>query len=196
MPKKKQPKFEFKPDPTGSDHRKIFQFTSHQRSRFLKWTLYILLAVAALLFQDTALSRLRIGGATTDLFVGVVFLVAMLEGAESGGLFALLGSLFYFFSGSAPGVYVVALLTVVAVLGALYRQGFWSQCMSSALLCTFLSLVCYEIALMIIGIFLKLTVFSRVGVFFTTALLTTIALIPLYYAARGIGQIGGELWKE
>ena len=196
MPKKKQPKFEFKPDPTGSDHRKIFQFTSHQRSRFLKWTLYILMAVAALLFQDTALSRLRIGGATTDLFVGVVFLVAMLEGAESGGLFALLGSLFYFFSGSAPGVYVVALLTVVAVLGALYRQGFWSQCMSSALLCTFLSLVCYEIALMIIGIFLKLTVFSRVGVFFTTALLTTIALIPLYYAARGIGQIGGELWKE
>lgn len=196
MAKKKLPKFKFKPDPTGSDHWKIFQLTSHQRCRILKWTLYTLLALAALLMQDTLLSRVRIGGATTDLFVGVVFLVAMLEGADNGGLFALLGGLFYHFSGSAPGVYVVALLTVVAIFGALYRQGYWSQCMSSTLLCAGLSLVCYEILLMMIGIFLNLTVFNRLGVFLTTALLTTIALVPLYYAARGIGQIGGELWKE
>ena len=196
MAKKKLPKFTFKPDPTGSDHRKIFQLTSRQRSRILKWILYILLAVAALLIQDTALARIRIAGATTDLFVGVVFMVAMLEGAESGGLFALVASLFYHFSGSAPGVYVVALVTVVAIFGSLYRQGYWSQCMSSTLLCSFLSLACYELLLMIVGILMNLTTLGRMGVFLTTALLTTIALIPLYYVARGIGQIGGELWKE
>ena len=68
--------------------------------------------------------------------------------------------------------------------------------MSSTLLCTGLTLACYELALLVIGIFMNLTVFSRVGVFLTTALLTTLALIPLYYGARSIGQIGGELWKE
>ena len=196
MAKKKLPKFEFKPDPTGSDHRKIFQLSNHQRSRILKWSLYILLAVAALLMQDTILSRVRIAGATTDLFVGTVLMIAMLEGAERGGLFALLGSLFYYYSGSAPGVYVVILLTVAATIGSLYRQGYWSQSMSSTLLCTFLSLLCYELVLMFIGVLMNLTMLRRAGVFCTTALLTTIALVPLYYLARGIGQIGGELWKE
>ena len=196
MAKKKMPEIEFKPDPTGSDHRKIFQFTGYQRSQILKWCLYALLAIAALLVQDTVLARIRIGGATTDLLVGVVMLVAMLEGAENGGVFALLMSVFYYLSGSAPGPYVVVLVTAVAILGSLYRQGYWSQSMSSTLLCSFLSMVTYEILLMVTGIFLHLTVLRRIGVFFTVAVLTTIVLVPLYYIARGIGQIGGELWKE
>ena len=123
-------------------------------------------------------------------------LVAMLEGAENGGAFALLMSVFYYLSGSAPGPYVVVLVTAVAILGSLYRQGYWSQSMSSTLLCSFLSMVTYEILLMVTGIFLHLTVLRRIGVFFTVAVLTTIVLVPLYYIARGIGQIGGELWKE
>lgn len=196
MAKKKLPKIEFKPDPTGSDHRKIFQLTGYQRSQILKWFLYAALTVGALLVQDTILARIRIGGATTDLLVGVVMLIAMLEGAENGGVFALLASVFYYLSGSAPGPYVVALVTAVAILGALYRQGYWSQSMSSTLLCSFLSLVSYEVLLLIMGIFLHLTVLRRIGVFVSVAVLTTIALVPLYYIARGIGQIGGELWKE
>ena len=196
MAKKKMPEIEFKPDPTGSDHRKIFQFTGYQRSQILKWCLYALLAIAALLVQDTVLARIRIGGATTDLLVGVVMLVAMLEGAENGGAFALLMSVFYYLSGSAPGPYVVVLVTAVAILGSLYRQGYWSQSMSSTLLCSFLSMVSYEVLLMIAGIFMKLTVLRRIGVFLSVAVLTTIALVPLYYIARSIGQIGGELWKE
>ena len=196
MAKKKLPQFKLKPDPTEADHLKIFQLTSHQREICLKWFLYGLVALAALLMQDTMFSRIRIGGATTDLFVGVVLLVAMLEGAESGGLFALLCAVFYHLSGSAPGVYVIILLTAVAIFGSLFRQGYWTQCMSSTLLCSFFSLVVYEMLLMIIGIFMNLTTFSRGVVFFATALLTTIALIPLYYVARGIGQLGGELWKE
>ena len=196
MAKNKMPKIEFKPDPTGSDHRKIFQLTGYQRSQILKWFLYALLAFGALLVQDTILGRIRIGGATTDLLVGVVMLVAMLEGAENGGVFALLASVFYYLSGSAPGPYVIALVTAVAVVGSLYRQGYWSQSMSSTLLCSFLSMVSYEVLLMIAGIFLKLTVLRRIGVFLSVAVLTTIALVPLYYVARGIGQIGGELWKE
>ena len=196
MAQKKLPKFEFKPDPTGSDHRKIFQLTAQQRSRILKWFLYSLLAVGAMLVQDSFLARIRIGGATTDLFVGVVLMIAMLEGAENGGVFALLAAVFYYMSGSAPGAYVVALLTAVAIVGSIYRQGYWSQSMSSTLLCSFLSLVGYEVLLMIVGIFMNLTALRRIGVFLGVALLTTIALVPLYYAARRIGQIGGELWKE
>ena len=196
MANKKLPKFEFKPDPTGSDPRKLFHLTGVQRRHIAKWALYAVLAVAALVFQDSILSRMRIGGATTDLFVCVVLLVGILEGPEDGGLFALLGSLFYYFSGSAPGVYVVLLMTVMSIGGALFRQSFWSQSFSSAILCTGLTLLAYEWGLMLIGIFMNLTVLSRAGVFFMTALLSTAALLPLYPLVRAIAQIGGEPWKE
>ena len=196
MAKKKLPKFEFKPDPTGSDPRKIFHLTSLQRHRIVKWALYGALLLVALLLQDTMLSRVRFSGATTDLAVCVILLVGILEGPEDGGLFALLASVFYYFSGSAPGVYVIALATAVAIFGGLFRQGYWSQGMSSAMLCTGLALLVYELGLMIIGIFLNLTTWSRMGVFILTALLSTLVTAPLYPLVRVIAQIGGEPWKE
>ena len=196
MANKKLPKFEFKPDPTGSDPRKIFHLTGLQRRRMAKWALYGVLLLIALIMQDTMLSRIRFSGATTDLAVCVILLVGILEGPEEGGLFALLASVFYYFSGSAPGVYVIALLTVTVIGGALFRQGYWSQSLSSAMLCTGLALLTYELTLMLIGIFLNLTIWNRAGVFFMTALLSTIAILPLYPLVRVIGQIGGEPWKE
>ena len=196
MAKKKLPKFEFKPDPTGSDPRKIFHLTGLQRSRILKWTLYALVVFAVLIIQDTMFSRVRLSGATTDLVAAAVLLIGILEGPEEGGLFALLGSLFYYRSGSAPGVYVVALMTFAAIGGGLFRQGYWSQGFSSALLCTGTALLAYELGLMLIGIFLNLTVWNRLGVFVCTALLSTVVLLPLYPLVRIIGQIGGEPWKE
>ena len=176
---KKLQKFEFKPDPTGSDPRKIFHMTDLQRRRIATWTLYALLALAALIVQDTMLARIRISGATTDLAVCVVLLVGVLEGPEEGGLFVLLSSLFYYFSGSAPGVYVVALMTAAAIGGALFRQGYWSQGYSSAVLCTGLALLAYELGLLCIGVFMNLTAWSRTWVFVLTALLSTAAIVPL-----------------
>ena len=196
MARKKLPEFRFKPDPTRADPMKVFHLTGLQRRRIFKWTLYALVVLAALLVQDTMLSRIRISGATTDLVACVVLLIGILEGPEDGGLFALLGSTFYYASGSAPGVYVITLMTAVAIFGALFRQGYWSQSFSSTMLCTGLALVVYELGLMLIGIFLNLTVWNRMGVFLLTALLSTVVLLPLYPVVRGIGQIGGEPWKE
>ena len=196
MARKKLPEFQFKPDPTRADPMKVFHLTGLQRRRIAKWALYGALLFVALLVQDTMLSRVRISGATTDLAACVILLVGILEGPEDGGLFALLSSVFYYFSGSAPGVYVITLLTAVAILAALFRQGYWSQSFSSAILCTGLALLCYELALMLVGIFLNLTVWNRMGVFILTALLSTVVLLPLYPVVRVIGQIGGEPWKE
>ena len=196
MAKKKLPEFQFKPDPTRSDPMKVFHLTGHQRRRIAKWALYGLLVLAALLVQDTMMSRIRISGATTDLVPCVVLLIGILEGPEDGGLFALLSSVFYHASGSAPGVYVIVLMTAVAIFGGLFRQGYWSQGLSSTMLCTGLALVAYELGLMLIGIFLNLTVWNRMGVFLLTALLSTVLLLPLYPVVRWIGQIGGEPWKE
>ena len=189
-------KFEFKPDPTGSDPRKIFHMTDLQRRRIIKWTLYALLALAALIVQDTMLSRVRFSGATTDLAVCAIILIGMLEGAEKGGTFALAAGIFYFLSGSAPGPYVIILVTGVTIAAALFRQSFWSLSLSTTVLCTGLGMVAYELALMIIGLILHLTRWNRMGVFLTTALLSACLVFPLYPVVRAIGNIGGEQWKE
>ena len=54
MPRK-IPKYEFKPDPSGTDFLKKLYLTQSQRDRIAKWVLYSLLFMAALVAQDTVL---------------------------------------------------------------------------------------------------------------------------------------------
>ena len=193
---RKIPKYEFKPDPTGSDLLKRLYLTPRQRRILAKWVLYSLLVMMALVAQDTLLGRIRFCGATTDLAVCAIILIGMLEGAEQGGVFALTASIFYYLSGSAPGPYVILLVTGVTIATALFRQSFWALGLGTAVLCTGLGMMVYELALMIIGLFLNLTRWSRLGVFFMTAVLSAVMVFPLYPLVRGISNIGGEPWKE
>ena len=193
---RKIPKYEFKPDPTGSDLSKMLYLTPRQRRILAKWVLYFLLVVVALVAQDTLLGRIRIFGATTDLAVCAIILIGMLEGAEQGGTFALAASIFYYLSGSAPGPYVIVLVTGVAIAIALFRQSYWALGLGTTVLCTGLGMVVYELALMITGLFMNLTHWNRLGVFLTTALLSAVMVFPLYPLVRGISNIGGEPWKE
>ena len=193
---RKIPKYEFKPDPTGSELAKRLYLTPRQRRQIIKWALYFLLLVIALAAQDTLLARVRFAGATTDLAVCAIVLIGMLEGAEKGGTFALAASVFYYFSGSAPGPYVIVLITAVTVATALFRQSFWTLGLSTSVLCTGLGVAVYELALMTIGLFMNLTRWNRLGVFLMTAVLSAVMVFPLYPLVRAIGSIGGEPWKE
>ena len=193
---RKIPKYEFKPDPTGSDLSKMFYLTPVQRRPIAKWVLYALLVMAALGAQDTLLARIRIFGATTDLAVCAIVLIGMLEGAEKGGTFALAAGIFYYLSGSAPGPYVIMLITGVTIAAALFRQSFWTLGLSTTVLCTGLGMVVYELALMTIGLFMNLTRWNRLGVFLMTAVLSAVMVFPLYPVVRAISNIGGEPWKE
>lgn len=193
---KKLSKYEFKPDPTGPAPLKGLYLTSRQRQQLLKWSLYAAMVLAALVLQDTMLGRIRFCGATTDLAVCVIMLIGVMEGAETGGVFALSASILYYFSGSAPGPYVIAMITIIAIAAALFRQSYWSQGLSTAVLCTGLAMVSYELLLLVIGVIMDLTRWNRLGVFLLTALLSGALVIPLYPVAQAIGKIGGDPWKE
>ena len=195
MPRK-IPKYEFKPDPSGSDFLKKLYLTPGQQRRITKWVLYFLLVMAALVAQDTLLGRIHFCGATTDLAVCAIMLIGILEGAEQGGGFALGASIFYYFSGSAPGPYVILLCTGVTIAAALYRQTCWTLGLSTTVLCTGLGMAVYELCMMAIGLFMNLTRWNRLGVFLMTALLSAVMVFPLYPVVRAIGKIGGEPWKE
>lgn len=195
-PKKRQPKYEFKPDRTTPGILKKLVLTRVQQLRLLKWSLYALVCLTALVIQDSMLSRLRISGATTDLAVGIIFLAALYEGTENGSLFALIASTVYVLSGSAPGTYSIALITFLTVGITLLRQMVWRKNFGSMLLCVCVCIMVYEMAVFAIGIFTGRTILSRVSVFALTGGMTCLTAIPLYPLVRLIGNIGGDSWKE
>ena len=117
-------KIEFRPDPTGYDVAGKLHLTRQQRQSLLKWVLYSLICVLGLVLQDSMLARLRFLGGGFQIAPALVILICVLEGCESGSVFALCASLIYVFSGSAQGRYCIVLLTLVAVLAAAFRQSY------------------------------------------------------------------------
>ena len=192
----KRRKYEFKPDPKGTSLLKVLHLTRQQQLQLLKWSCYALLCLTLLIIQDVILSRFRFSGATTDLAVCGILLIGILAGAEQGGLFAMLASLIYWFSGSAPGPYVIALITLFVIGASLFRQIFWHRSFASIMLCAGLAMMVYELSLFGIGIFIGRTLWSRIGVFMLTGLMSVLVMLALYPLVKAIGKIGGETWKE
>ena len=193
---RKRRQYEFKPDPTGTNFFKKLYLTQVQRMHLLKWGLYALLCLFLLVIQDSMLSAFRIFGATTDLAAAVIILIAIHQGMEKGGLFALLASTIYWCSGSAPGPYCIAYITILAIGASYIRQSFWRRSFGSTGVCTAVIIYVYELAVFGTGIFQGLTTWARLGVFLTTAFMSCLVMIPVYPVVRAIGKIGGDSWIE
>lgn len=194
MAKKK--KLEFRPDPTGSGLWNKLYITPAQRKKIFRWTLYSLVCVALLVVQDVILSRLKLFGGVVDIAPCAIMLVCVMEGAESGGVFALIASIFYLFSGSAPGAYCVALIVIPAVAAAIFRQNFLRRGFGSHWMCTAMAAVVYQMGVFAVGLLMGYTRLGRVTAFAMNALLALACLPAVYPLFELISKIGGEKWKE
>lgn len=194
--RRRKNKYEFKPDPKGTNFLKKLYLTRLQRLQLLKWGSYALLCVLLLVVQDVILSRFRLFGATTDLAVAIIFLISIYEGTENGSMFAIIASTLYWFSGSPPGPYVIAFITILTVGINLFRQMFWRRNFGSTALCTGIAIFAYELVLFLAGMFMGLTIWPRIFVYLRTALYSCIAMLALYPLVRAISNIGGNTWKE
>lgn len=187
---------EFRPDTVRKDILGKLLLTRKQRQTLLRWFLFSVVCLAGLIVQDVIMSRITILGTTTDLVPCCILAVCILQGAESGCIFALVASLIYFWSGSAPGIYCIPLLTGLAVFAAIFRQAYLRKGFVTLVICSAVSLLLYELAIFGIGSFLGYTIPARFFAFPTSALLT-LALVPVIYPILlSIGKIGGETWKE
>ena len=196
MARRKRPNYEFKPDKDRVPLRKRLHLTRLQQKQVLKWTLYGLLCLFLLIVQDVILSKADFRGATTDLVPAAILLIAVISDVYVGSLFAIIASTLFEFSGSAPGPYVIAYLTILAVAAAFFRQSFWRRGFRSNIICAGLALLVYELAIWGTGIFLGLTYWSRIGVFLLIWGLSFLVMLALYPLIRRIQKIGGETWRE
>ncbi len=188
--------YEFRPDPEGSGNFDKLLLSQGQRFSLVRWLLFGVLWLAALLVQDVMVCDVDIYGAGMDLVPCVIIMITSLQGVESGCLFALITTLLYCFSGSAPGPYVLPMITILAMLAAIFRQACLRKGFFSILLSTGAGLMCYELLLFFIGLFLRYTTWQRLGEMALTALLSLLAVPVAYPIARAIGKIGGQSWNE
>ena len=189
-------KYEFKPDKPNAGLLSKLYLTPKQRKSLLKWVLYGLVLVMLSVLQDVLLCRIRIFGATTELVPVGIFLICVLEGVESGTLFALAAGAMYVFSGASAGNHVIVLIPVMGCLVTWLRQSYLRSGFAAAMLCTAVAMVLYVLTVFFVSVFIGLTPFSRIGVFGLQTLLSLLAAPALYPLVRLIGKAGGEAWKE
>ena len=186
-------KYEFKPDKTGNGILSKLYLTATQRRSILKWTLYIGVLLFLSLVQDVVLSRVRLFGATTDLVPAAIILICVLEQAHTSAIFTLIASSLFLFSGGAPGPYCLIFLTFLALIASLLRQNYLAKRFSSAMVCSVLAFVLYQLLTFFIGLFLGHTTFNRIiGFGITTGL--SLPILPILYPI--FISIGGKVWKE
>ena len=188
-------KYEFKPDKPRSGFLSKLYLTRQQRLNILKWFLYSMLLVLLSVLQDVILCRFRFFGATTDLVPFCIFLICVLEGTHRSSVFALVAACLYQFSGG-PGYYCIALIVVLGIFAAYFRQSFLQQSFSAVLLCLTAALLLYEGSVFLAGFITASTTLSRLFLPLLTTLLTLLLCPLLYPLIRGISSIGGEIWKE
>lgn len=189
-------KHEFKPDKINSGVLNKLYITPKQRQAFLKWLLMAAFLVFIGVVQDVIFSRVRLFGATFDLIAAGLLLSCILLDPEIGSIFMLLASSFYWFSGSAPGPYVIALLTALGVFFAIVRHCYLHDTFGSTLFCTGAALLLYEAALFGIGLFMGFTTVSR-WEDHAIKVAISLAVVPLMYPVFvSIGKIGGKAWND
>ena len=189
-------KHEFKPDKTSSGILNKLYITPKQRRAFLKWLLMAAFLVFIGILQDVILSRVTLFGATFDLMAAALLLSCVLLDPEIGCIFALTASVFYWFSGSAPGPYVIGLLTVLGVFFAIVRHCYLHDTFGSVLFCAGAALFLYEAALFGIGLFMGFTTLSR-WEDHAIKVAISLAAVPLMYPVFvSIEKFGGKAWND
>lgn len=189
-------KHEFRPDKVRTGTLNKLYITKKQRTTVLKWLLMTAALTAVCIVQDVILSRLSLFGTTFDLLAATLLLVCILQDPEIGSIFVLIASALYSFSGSAPGYYVIAMLTLIGVFFAIVRHCYLHSGFGSTMLCTAAAIFIYEMALFGIGLFFGYTTLARLTEFLIKAGLS-LAVMPLLYPVFvAICNIGGESWNE
>lgn len=165
--------------------------TPKQWLRILRWTLYTLLFLLAMMLQTVVFGKHLLFGAKPDFVPVVITCVCLREGAERGGTFALLTSLLWCLSGADQGSLCIAVLTVVPIAGCLLLQTLVRNRFLPCLALTAVTLLVEQSVMF----FLKYFFDNAAGVLFfertLPCILVSLLAQPLtYWLVKRIGTIG------
>lgn len=165
--------------------------TPRQWLHILRWTLYCLLLLLAMMLQTVVLGNRTIFGIHPVFVPIVITCVCLREGPERGGTFALLASVFWHLSGADMGSVSILVLTVIPVLGSLLCQRILANRFLPCLLFCLLAVFCDQTLIFL----LKFILDGLPGEYFLQQLLPCVLISlcaqPLtYLLVKWIAKIG------
>ncbi len=168
-----------------------FYITPGQWRRIFRWILYGLLFLGTVLLQTVLLGKNGVFGRYPDLVAVVIICVAVAEGPERGGMFALIASTFWALSGIERGAIQILCLTALPVLSSyVSRKYFSAPYLTSLITCGGTLLVAQTLSFL-----LKRFYEAIPGYLYMTRLLPGILVALLfqpliYWLVKSIGKIG------
>ena len=127
--------------------------TPKQWLHILRWTLYALLFLLAMMLQTVVFGNHSFLGVHPSFVPVVITCVCLREGPERGGLFALLTSLFWCLSGADEGSVSIAVLTVVPVVGSVLCRAVLANRFLPCLVITVVTLFTEQTAIFVLKFF-------------------------------------------
>ena len=157
-----------------------------QQKTVLRWVLYSLLGLIAVLLQTTVFSLARPFGLQLYLVPTLAACIAMREKTEHAALYALLLSLFWCLSGADCGS-----LTIASVLCAVACEAFLVRGLLSALLLSLFSLLLVEGGVFAARLYLGTLTAGLFLTVFLPAVGLSLLFYPLFYWLTGrIAKVG------
>ncbi|MBQ7566523.1 MAG: hypothetical protein IJT18_05325 [Oscillospiraceae bacterium] len=170
--------------------------TSAKKRTLLMWGVYALLALLALLVQDTLLSRLPVAQVRLCLIPVTVACVAMQVGGESGALFALIVGAVWALSGVPDGGFRLLGLTVGGILSGGLCDTALNRRLSAALLLSAMTLVITETPPLVVRLLLYGGGGRDVALLARRLLLSLPLAVPMWLVCTRIRKAGERRWTD
>ena len=167
--------------------------TPRQWLHILRWTLYAILFMLAMMLQTVVLGNRPIFGANADFIPVVIACVCMREGPERGGWFALCTALFWFLSGAESGSISIVLLTAVPILCSVLCRSVLHRRYMTCLLSSFVTLFALHTVIFLLKYLLgdiDLSLFARK--LLPGVLVSLVAHPVVYFLVKKINRIGDD----
>lgn len=168
----------------------MFRNNPEKRKKLNMWSLYAVLLFGVLLVQTVLLSKIAVAGVHFDLLPMLVSAVAVVCGAEKGGIFAIGAGLLWALSGGSDGGMTLACLTVSAVTAGYLCEAVFNRSYFTAVV---MALLCHAITAG--GVLLLRVYMDGIGIWGLWKVLLQLALsLPLspvlYWLAAAIRKAG------
>ena len=171
--------------------------TPKQWLHILRWTLYALLFLLAMMLQTVVFGNHTFLGVQPNFVPVVITCVCLREGPERGGLFALLTSLFWCLSGVDEGSVSIAVLTVVPVVGSVLCRSVLANRFLPCLAITLVTLFTEQTVIFLLKYFTGTVDGSRfLTVLIPSVLVTALAQPAVYLLVKCIEKIGDAYETE
>ena len=171
---------------------KHFHLTKTQWKSILKWGLYCLVYLLVLMLQDVVLAKLPVFRAKLNPLPLYLVVVCIREGPERGGLFALLGSVFWYLSGVDYGNLSLAVLPICSILAAVLCRAVLTVRLMSTWICCLVIGLLNESLIFAFKLILPPVVAPEnyVRVLLPGVLLSLVTVPPMYWIVKAVSRIG------